>query len=677
MKRIVSILLAVCILLSLSVGILAATVTPTADVTSVKAGESVKVTLTLDETLTKITAMGYRLYFDSDVFTLASSTSAKFWSVDLKNDTTKGSYYAVTFAVVSDDNDGTVKAGQIAELTFTAKSDLNEEQAASFELVFEKCKDENFANVSASAGSAVNVAVKPADTTPSTGYSIAIKAPSKANVGDDVTVSLQISGKDTYNAADIRISYPADKLTYKASSLSEYVKDNNGSLKVYPYGEDRSTDTAITLTFSAKAEGNATVTITSANIDEKSNADSSDAPEAKITTADATIAIGKKMHTVDLPDIFTADSTTVEDGASYTFSKTDKNEKHYEYKDVSATMDGAPTTVKDNGDGTYMIANVTGDLVISGTRTAKSYNVAVTGSGAGDATCESKAIYGTDYTFTVAEDAQYTYEVSVTADGNTVTATKSGSGYTISGADIEGDIVITVVKTAKPASTVKVSFEGTGSGDATGNATAEVGRDYKFTLDKKAGYSYTVSAKNSDNTDISVTNNGDGTYTIAGANIVSGKDITITITKTANRDIEVVEYLKLDGQSIFLVTVKGTVDKAKALTYNGEKMFWSEKYSGYAYLVISSKTLDEVTAEAKAATIVETSDTPTEILYTGDANMTGKVEINDAQFVWNVYNANYSDFTKCSMEKFLRADVNGDKTVNTLDSAAIINTVLG
>ena len=673
MKRIVSILLAVCILLSLSVGIFAATVTPTADVTSVKAGESVKVTLTLDETLTKIAAMGYRLYFDSDVFTLASSTSAKFWSVDLKNDTTKGSYYAVTFAVVSDDNDGTVKAGQIAELTFTAKSDLNEEQAASFELVFEKCKDENFANVSASAGSAVNVAVKPAGTTPSTGYSIAINAPREANVGDNVTVSLQISGKDTYNATDIKLSYPADKLTYTGSSLSaDFVKNSSGEVRIQVFGADQQSSTPITLTFTAVAGSSAEVKLTSAKIDQGENANIQDAPDATCEPASATIQISN-THKVTLPDIFEG-ATTVEDGENYIF--TAKDTKHYDYEAPTATMGGKSTTVTDQGNGTYMIAKVTGDLVISGSRTPKSFNVTVTGTGTGDATYAPKATYDTDYTFTVKEDAGYTYTVSAKIGESNVSVTPGESGkYTIAGKDIEGDITITITKEKKAAQTTTIKFVGTGAEDVKNglSQTAENGKNFTFELDKKDGYTYKVALDGAE-----LTADVNGKYTIPGEKI-NGTELTVTVEKTANRDIEVYEYVKLDGKTIFLVTVTGTVDGTKALKYGTENMFWSTKYNNgkgtYAFLVISDKNMEAVKAEAAAA-IKDGSETPTVIDYSGDINKTGLIDINDAQFVWNMYNAKYSKFsTTSSMESFLCADMNGDHVLNVSDAAAVVDKI--
>lgn len=48
------------------------------------------------------------------------------------------------------------------------------------------------------------------------------------------------------------------------------------------------------------------------------------------------------------------------------------------------------------------------------------------------------------------------------------------------------------------------------------------------------------------------------------------------------------------------------------------------------------------------------------------------MDINDAQLVYDIYNGTYFDFTKVSMEKFLLADVNCDKMVNSADAVVIV-----
>ena len=109
------------------------------------------------------------------------------------------------------------------------------------------------------------------------------------------------------------------------------------------------------------------------------------------------------------------------------------------------------------------------------------------------------------------------------------------------------------------------------------------------------------------------------------------------------------------------------------MAYDGSAMFWSEKYKAYAYLVISDT---EVTKAEAAKKVSQTSASKTEITYDGDVNATKTIDVNDAQLVYNMYNAKYTSFDNCSMEKFLRADVNGSKDLTVADAAAIVNIIL-
>lgn len=453
------------------------------------------------------------------------------------------------------------------------------------------------------------------------------------------------------------------------------MKNERGTLTVTGYGADRSDP--VILTFTGKAAGKAGVTLTAANIDSGDNANVQDAPEAVITAASADIEV-ISSHTVTFDAKLFSGNTTAEHGKAYTFSKTDKDPKHYTYT-VSATMGGKDTAVTDNGDGTYTIANVTGDVVITGSRKAVAYPVAVNGTGKDDAAAAASATYGEDYRFTVNADPNYDYTFEMTIGGvkKELTVQKSGENAyqcSIAGADITGSIVITINKTKKTPATTAILFTGSGSGDVAGGVTqqAKTGEAFTFTINKKDGYTYTVTARQNDSA-ITVKDNGNGTYTI-DKQYVNGTDITVEVGKSANRTVEVSEYVKLNGKSMFLVTVSGPVSDGNVMTYGGEAMFWSEKYSAYAYLVISDKQLGAV-KEAAAGLISEKAGVKAEIRYDGDINGTGRVDVNDAQLVWNMYNAKYAAFGTTTMEMFLRADMNGSKTLNVDDAAAIINLI--
>ena len=284
--------------------------------------------------------------------------------------------------------------------------------------------------------------------------------------------------------------------------------------------------------------------------------------------------------------------------------------------------------------------------------------------------------------------------MTVTADGKTVTPTLDADGkiYTINGTDITGNVVITVTKEANKA---QINFAGSGSADVVNGSASQIvepGQEFKFSIHKEDGYAYTVTAAKADGTEVTVKVNDDGTtYTIAGADIAAGDVITVTVEKKlieAKYTIEVNEFVKLSAnaegkaQSVFLITAKLNGDAkladGKVLAYGNNAMFQNaERYDGaYAYLVISDKTLDEVKAEAeKAGQITEVNGTAQTFNVNGDVNGTELVDINDAQLVYNIYNAKYDSFDNTTMAIFLAADMNGNKAVSSLDAAAVVGLI--
>lgn len=501
------------------------------------------------------------------------------------------------------------------------------------------------------------------------GYSVAASGDAGINVGEDTTVALNVTHKEgnAYNAYYFEVSYDKDVLTYKSAGVQDVVVDETtGTLKIAGYGANKDSGTAAaTLTFTGKAVGAGKVTITKANVDAKANANAQDAPAANIdeTTAAATITVGG--YSVTLPEGFSGAASAAA-GTDYTFKA---NGDDYGCYDVTATMGGETTTVTNNGDGSFTIKNVTGEIVV--TATPKTYAVTVTGTGAGDVSENAAtAAYKTDYTFKLTKADGCNYTVTVTAGGNTVTATATTEGvYTISGADIKGELIITVEKTAIVIPTTTITITGD-TDDVQGGLilTAKNGEDTTFKINKKDGYTYTVKAG-----DTELTVGADGTVTIPGS-LLTGAPLTVTVTRTAVNpySVEVYEYVKLDGQSIWLVVAKSD----SVLAYGADTMFTSEKYGGYCWLVISAGNADTVKTEAIAA-VKAGSGTAAAVVYTGDVNGTGNIDVNDAQLVYNIYNAEYASFDALSRAKFLAADVNGDRTVTVLDAAAVVNTVLG
>lgn len=523
------------------------------------------------------------------------------------------------------------------------------------------------------------------------GYTVAVSGNTTIQTGDKAMVKLDITNPkvDHYNAVDMKLTYDAKVLSFdktKSTGLptDATVTDANGSLRIQFYGENR-TD-ALQLAFTGIAAGESKVKVTEAHVDQFENANVQDAPAATVTGS-AAITVGQ-TYNVTKPGNIVNGASTVKAGEDYTFTLNDGLDGTY--MDVKYKVGNGEFKDLMLADGKYTIpaGEITGDIAI--TAVGKTYTVTKAGTGADDITLNGNtATYGTDYTFTLNKADNYAYTVTVTAGGKAVTPTPGADGkiYTINGTDITGDVVITVTKEANKA---QINFSGSGAAAVVNGAsqTAEPGKDFSFTITKEDGYAYTVTAAKKDGTAVTVKDNGDGTYTIAGADIKAGDVIAITVEKElieTKYTIEVNEYVKIDAnaegkpQSVFLITAKlnegVTLADGKVLAYGNNAMFQNAKrYDGaYAYLVISDKTLDEVKAEAEAdGKITEVDGTAQTFNVNGDVNGTGLVDINDAQLVYNIYKAKYDNFDATTMAMFLAADMNDSRTVTVEDAAAVV-----
>ena len=762
MKRVIAIVLALAMLLSLTAVAFANGFTPSADKTEIKAGETLAVKYTVDETVEDIMGGEVHLFFDAALFDVdlaATQKANKITGVGFTN-TVFGegaeSYVKSSFFFVEES--ATFTAGDTyATLVVTAKQDITEEKTATFKAVVEDLENSAGELTSDFNLKSTTVTVKPIE-----GYTVKASSTASVKLGETAQVTLTIGNKDktTYNAYDMTVTYNTDILEYtgviqQTTDENLSVVDKNGTLRVTGYGKDKNCGTDnIVLNFTAKATGDGDVTVTAAKVDDKNNAISSNAPDATITTATATITVGG--YTVSLGDDFTGDTTTTGD-EDYTF--TPKDADNYDY---AVTVKVGDTDITDqvtkNADGSYTIPKeyITGNITVTGTRTGKTRAVTINGE---DTTGAATAQYGKNYTFTVTEETGYTYDVAVTIGGTAYTPTKNDDGtYTIKGADLTGDVTITVTKTsagmvkikltgnawtlpfvgkqwtdeevapgtalsftvlpmgnvnvanftmkvngkatytvhmglntipasevtgseieiylnyADPATTTTINFEGSGAEDVVGGTSqaAPNNTDFTFSLNEAAGFTYVVKLGGT-----VLTAGEDGKYTIPGDQI-TGTALTVTVTKTAvptvTYDVKVNEYVKLsDSKSVFLIkaTATGLAD-GNVLTYDGNQMYWSQQYNAYAWLVISDQSLAEVQTAA-ANKMGNAAGTKTNIANKGDVNLTGATDINDAQLVWNMYNAQYDAFTETvNVQKFLEADMNNDGEVTVADAAAVV-----
>lgn len=504
-------------------------------------------------------------------------------------------------------------------------------------------------------------------------------------VGETALVGLYLGQNSTsreYNTYFFQIDYDAEKLIFASATIGSKVPDVidhsvPGRLTIGGYGEPRS-DSSIMLNFTVKAAGEATVKLVKAQMDVRANT-AKDAQTASVPAGQSdTVTILCGGFPVELPKCATGAAYVTANG-DYTFTA----DPGYNY-DFSAAVDGKTVAIFNNGDGSYTIKNVTGELVISAnsTPTVKTYEATVKGDGSGDVSAPTSATHGQNYTFTVTQAANYDYAVAVTVNGLPVTCTVSSSGsrytYTISAASVTGPVVITVKK-APQSGTTQIVLTGSGAADVWGDVTSytvKSGEAFAFGINHQDEFDYTVTVMTGEKTLTLQRNENASTYTIPG-DYIKGGIIMVSITKTAQlaMTVNAAEYVKLiNGNAVWLITAvpETKLPATKSLYYGDTAMFWSEKYEAYAWLLVGKGTAADIAAAAKSAISVKGNSTVS-VSYGGDVNGTGHIDINDAQYIYDLYNAKHSAL---DMEKFLRCDVNGNREVNVEDVRMVVSLLL-
>ncbi len=519
-----------------------------------------------------------------------------------------------------------------------------------------------------------------------------------AKVGDTVSVDVLVGGSEL-GFASSQLSLAYEGLSFVSGSAA--VKDGyvsfeynneNSTLNIIDYGQSctlsaESAVKAYTLTFTVNAlaenavSGTANVQLAAAAFSKAAAAAEQDLTAATLTGTTAQIAITPADLHVQLPEGFFSVSgeNTVAYGQNFTFAA---ENVHYTYD-----LNAEPYELIDNENNTWTIRNVTSDVEVTENtekREAKQYTITFTDPShlVDMNTNEASAPYGTDFTFTLENDVDAStsdgmhYEVVsiLYADGTVVPCTPNGKVYTIKGQDITGNITVKTKKTALSADQYAIEMPINCSELTVDHQV--VGKEQNFTatltLDADPNYTYTVRYKIGDGAEVVINKwSDDGKFAIIGINAL----VTVSVEKAFDQNsvtVAVSEYLALDqGRSMYLVKVTGELD----YTYDSSAMFYSEKYGAQVYLVITDANAPLTEAAARAK-IGLAGDDAKEISYDGNVNGSAGLDANDAQLVWNMYNAEYDDFDQAvTVEKFLRADVNGDCKVDMNDAAEIVRLI--
>lgn len=524
-------------------------------------------------------------------------------------------------------------------------------------------------------------------------YKVQLGAPPSAAVGESVQVFLYIEPINTsdnsgFNSYYFALDYDNDRLEFSGAVFGKDIKApiiaeaSNGKLIVAGYGETLSYG-YMKLSFTLISDGDATVTLTRANIDRSDNAQN-DARTATIESGKGSVTVHAGGYPVTLPE--KVDGITdvsgpafAAAGGNYTFTALPAG-MAFEF---TATVDDGVDSLNviDNKDGTYTVFGVTGDLEIKLLNAnPRTYSVELQGNGKDDVVGFSgTATYNEPYEFSINTVSGYHYAVSVTVGGQTGVPVVNDNSYTIPGEAIEGDIVITVTK-AIQADTTQIMFVGNGTDDLAsrgGVYTAVNGQEFTFKLNKQPGYEYTVTAKKGDE-DITMTDDGNGTYTIAGENI-NGGIITVTVTRSAPPAVDVTaqEFLTCSDGTIFLLraTAREGLGESRDLMYGDKHMLWSSEYKAYVWLIkVATDTANEVVEGAKTNISISNKAAHTTVLHTGNVNSSKQVDINDAQLIYDLYMKNTPiDITQNgNMQALLNGDVNCNGKLDTGDARAVV-----
>ena len=700
----------------------------TTDKTKINPGETLTITYTLDHDLEYMTRLDLVLRYDATLLKFVSTDvegSVWFTKTGVDSVFTVDNENFVRVRQNRNANEDTISAGKICSITFMALDSINSAQKAVFynsgkpNLYRSSIRvDEEFYYVEDTgfdhgADDPIAVDIIPAGspiTVPKTetGYSVSMGADQQVAAGQQVRIPVAVAsgekGITGFNAYDMTFTYDPAALTLNTTSDSAAnltVEDNNGTVRVRRYGDAVPLGEALALQFTAKATATSTVKLTNAKFDLDANSINFDAPEATISDADT--VVNANNFTVTLPDAFTSDETRlVPNGGSFTFKPVDS---HYTYTFTVKMGDTVTEGLTFGANDTYTIENISGNVEITCTgKTPKQYDVTyrIDEDVEQDVTKGPETVtYLNDYSFVVTPRAGYSYRVIYEVDNgdpfvHTVIAVPTANDdgtltYTIPGKEIVGGVKIWI--SANTESGIPVVFTGNGAEDAASGNASSMGKNmpYYFTLNQRESCDYTVTAyyqplstPTASKRPATVRSLGNGKYVVEAVNYnddlyvyARSWNLVVKVEKVSHsaEEVTVSKYLELNDKTMMLITVKGTPEGGSAFTYDGNTMYKVEGYGTdrYAWLVIVDKGQTLTQEEAAAKVAISAADNVVTITPSFDVNRTGKVDVNDAQLVYDMYNGAYSDFTKVSVEKFLRADVNATKVVDHTDAVAIVN----
>lgn len=539
---------------------------------------------------------------------------------------------------------------------------------------------------------------------PNVGYEVSLPQQRIGVVGEEIRIPLTVKNVNnitTFNAFDITLTYDPESVWISGVQSAETTEltvrdDQNGTVQILGYGKNQimtadSGAQAFALTvIPTKGTSSQISLVNNARVDNSLNAVLYNASKAALKSEYSSTKIIIDKFYVTLPEGYEGDGFAVP-LEPYTFTDTNADRAFYDYE-FSGTMgssDLADNQIIRNADGSFTIGAVSGNLDVKAARIGKKYDVVfgtdITGKPVGvDSPEHSKAQFGVDYQVKLDRETGFQYVVKLYIGGNYYDR-MSAETYLIPGEDIRGDITFDVEKTfvgsGSETTSYSVTFQGTGAGDVQcSSTTVAYGDSYSFRLEKAFGYAYSVKYKMGDGRETVITPIDDR-YTI---DKVTG-NLVITVEKnqeTEGFSVEAEVYLKLDKQdqsrTMYLILIEGNLDDSKVYTYQEEgseelQMYYSEAYDRWCILTISDGKLNLRDISSRISSRKGKVKVLNPAVY--DVNMTDTLDANDAQLVYDMYNKKYDNFDRISIQRFLNADVDGNRKITVKDAAEVFGAI--
>lgn len=320
----------------------------------------------------------------------------------------------------------------------------------------------------------------------------------------------------------------------------------------------------------------------------------------------------------------------------------------YNIASVTAVMGGEPVSVTDNEDGSYTIANVTGNIEVTITCQVITFGVEynydeeqVTVEGA------DRVDYNGELTFTVTAKPGYNIiSVSATVGGSTLTVSNNGNEYTISisGATVTGDIVITVASEQDASQGYDVTFtapDGYSVVCEDVHTGVEAGTVIEFTVNVPEGYSDEIEVYAAD-TKLEPTN---GKYTLE---VINDTEVVVKVYINISDKTKEETHYSISGTGRFEYPV------AQPYTFT----VTADEYYNIASVTVNGRVIEGVEG---VYTI------PSEMLI-NDVDIV--VDANPNEYTINYYDYEYGDMSKNSyveLEEPLRVNA-ADSALYTIDN---------